>query len=86
MTSRPLTKLQAQVLALIGDARDGEISGLSIATWLLRRRHPEGITGVLRSLEKRGLISMRPMDDPADWFRRRFPDRMKARYSLKKET
>jgi hypothetical protein len=83
---RPLTKLQSQVLAVIADAKAGEISGLSIATWLMRRKHGrDGIRTVLRSLEARGLIVMRSMDDPADEFRQQFPDRMKAMFSIKKE-
>ena len=80
-----LTKLQRQVLAVISDASMGEISGQSIATWLLRRRNPDGVRTVLRSLENRGLIVMRPMDDPDDEFRKMFPDRMKAMFSIKKE-
>ena len=63
-TTLPLTKLQSRVLAVIADAKTGEISGRSIATWLLRRRNPDGIRTVLRSLENRGLITMRPMDGP----------------------
>jgi hypothetical protein len=76
---RPLTKLQSQVLAVIADAKAGEISGLSIATWLLRRHHTDGIRDALRTLENRGLITMRPMDD------REFPCRMKAMFSIKTE-
>jgi len=83
--ARPLTKLQTQVLAVIADAKAGEISGLSIATWLLRRHSQDGVRESLRSLERRGLITMRPMDDPADEFRQKFPDRMKAMFSIKKE-
>ena len=83
---RTLTKLQSQVLAVIADAKAGEICGLSIATWLLRRQSGRGaIRTVLRSLENRGLIVMRPMDDPNDEFRKQFPDRMKAMFSIKKE-
>jgi hypothetical protein len=83
MSAAPLTKLQTEVLAVIKDARAGEISGLSIATWLLRRKNTEGIKTILRSLENRGLITMRPMDSPTDEFRKQFPDRMKAMYSLR---
>jgi hypothetical protein len=79
-----LTELQSQVLAVIADAKTGEISGLSIATWLLRRHNPDEIRTVLRSLENRGLIIMRPMDDPSDKFGKMFPDRMKAMFSIKK--
>jgi hypothetical protein len=85
MTSLPLTELQAKVLAVIKDAKNGEISGLSIATWLLRRRDQQGIRTVLRSLENRGLITMRPMDDPNDEWRKQFPDRMKAMFSVKEK-
>ena len=85
MTDRPLTSLQAKVLAVIKDAKDGEISGQSIATWLLRRKNPDGVRTVLRSLETRGLITMRPMDDPDDEWRKQFPDRMKAMFSVKVE-
>jgi len=87
VAASPLTSLQRQVLAVIADAKTGEISGLSIATWLMRRHHgQDGIRTVLRSLENRGLITMRPMDDPADEFRQQFPDRMKAMFSIKKES
>ena len=84
MTTAPLTKLQKQVLATIADAKAGEISGLSIASWLLRRQHPDGIRSVLLSLQSRGLITMRPTDGPTDEFRRRFPDRLKAMYAIKR--
>jgi hypothetical protein len=70
------------ILATIADARNGEISGWSVATWLLKRSHPEGIRDGLRALVNRGLITMRPMDDPADEFRKQFPDRLKAMYSI----
>ena len=83
--TQPLTKMQAQVLAVIQDARAGEISGLSIATWLLRKHNQSGIATVLRSLQNRGLICMRPLDDPNDKWRRQFPDRMKAMYSIRKD-
>jgi len=84
--NRPLTKLQTKVLAVIADAKAGEISGLSISTWLLRRKNSGGIHEVLRTLENRGLIIMRPMDDPKDEFRKQFPDRMKAMFSIAKVT
>jgi hypothetical protein len=80
--SRPLSRNQAAALAVVKDARAGEISGLSIATWLLKRRNPTGMREVLRSLVNRGLVVMRPMDDPTDEWRQRFPDRMKAMYSI----
>jgi hypothetical protein len=78
MTNAPLTKLQSQVLAVIADAKSGEISGLSIATWLLRRHRRDGIRTVLRSLENRGLVTMRRTEE------NEFPDRMKAMFSLMK--
>lgn len=88
--SRPLTKLQTEVLAVIKDARNGEISGLSIATWLLRRNNRDGIRTVLRSLENRGLIAMRPVnvlpcDDINFQWREQFPDRMTAMFSIRKD-
>ena len=85
MDNLPLTELQAKVLAAIKDAKGGYISGQSIATWLLRRKNPDGVRTVLRSLENRGLIVMRPMDDPSDEFRKMFPDRMKAMFSMKEK-
>jgi hypothetical protein len=69
-------------LATIADAKAGEISGWSVATWLGHKKHPEGISESLRALTNRGLIMMRPMDDPP----RQFPDRLKAMYSIRKET
>ena len=38
----------------------------------------------MRALMNRGLITMRPMDDPTDEFRKAFPDRLKAMYSIRK--
>lgn len=84
MPKTEISERMKQVLATIADAKAGEISGWSIATWLLQRRHPEGVRESLRALVNRGLIVMRPMDDPRDEFRKAFPDRMKAMYSLKK--
>jgi hypothetical protein len=77
VTERPLTKLQSQVLAVIADAKSGEISGLSITTWLLRRHNKDGVRTVLRSLENRGLITMRRTENN-EW-----PDRMKAMFSIR---
>jgi hypothetical protein len=68
------------VLATIADAKAGEISGWSVATWLGMRFAPEGVRERLRGLVNRGLVTMRPMDDPP----RQFPDRLKAMYSIKK--
>lgn len=79
---RPMSENMKSILATIADARTGEISGWSVATWLLKRRHPEGIREGLRALVNRGLIAMRPMDDPDDEFRKRFPDRLRAMYSV----
>ena len=79
----PLTKLQAQVLAVIKDAKGGEISGLSIATWLLRRRRIAGVCTCLRTLEARGLITMRVMNELTPEYP--WPDRLKAMYSIRKE-
>ena len=45
----------------------------------------EGIRESLRALVNRGLITMRPTDDPNDEWRKRFPDRLKAMYSIKGE-
>jgi hypothetical protein len=73
------------VLATIADAKNGEISGWSIATWLLQRQHPEGIRESLRALVNRGLIVMRPMDDTSDEWSKAFPDRLKAMYSISKQ-
>ena len=84
MPKTEMSERMKQVLATIADAKAGEISGWSIATWLLQRRHPEGVRESLRALVNRGLIVMRPMDDPRDEWRKAFPDRMKAMYSLKK--
>ena len=83
--SKPLTPLMKQVYAVIADAKNGEISGRSVSIWLLRRHHPDGIREALKGLERRGLIHMRPMDDPEDEFRKMFPDRMKAMFSVTKE-
>ena len=84
MSKTEMSERMKQMLATIADAKDGEISGWSIAKWLNQSRFPDGIREGLRGLVNRGLIVMRPMDDPADEWRRQFPDRMKATYSLKK--
>lgn len=80
----PISERMAQVLAVIADAKSGRISGTSIATWLNQSRHPEGVRESLRALTNRGLIALHPMDDPADEFRKAFPDRLKAMYSIAK--
>ena len=71
------------VLAVVADAKSGRISGWSIAKWLNTSAHPEGVRESLRALTNRGLIELHPMDDPNDEFRRQFPDRLKAMYSIK---
>lgn len=85
MTNHPMSQKMKDVLATIADAKNGEISGWSVATWLGMRRHPEGVRESLRALVNRRLIVMRPMDDPKDEFRKQFPDRLKAMYSINKE-
>ena len=82
MTDRPLSERMQRILATIADARSGEISGWSVAKWLQLDSFftREG----LRALVNRGLIVMRPTDDPNDDFRKAFPDRMKAMYSIAK--
>jgi|SRR6185437_9103551 len=75
---RPVTLKMKRVLDTIADAKTGEISGWSVAKWLNSSRHPEGVREQLRALTNRGLIIMRPMDDPP----RQFPDRLKAMYSI----
>ena len=83
----PLTKNMQLILDTIKLSHPKEISGMSIATWLLKRRGgKDGIREGLKGLERRGLVSMRPVDDPSDEFRQQFPDRMKAMYSLRKES
>jgi hypothetical protein len=81
---KPMSYGMRAVPAVVADAKAGEISGWSIATWLCQRHHPEDVRERLRALTKRGLIVMRPMDDPADEWRKRFPDRLKAMYSMVK--
>jgi len=85
MTDHPMSQ-KMDCLATIADAKNGEMSGWTVATWLNKRRHPEGVRESLRALTNRGLIVMRPMDDPNDEFRKRFPDRLKAMYSIAKGT
>ena len=82
MTTYPMSQKMKDALATIADAKDGEISGWSVATWLGMRHHPEGVRESLRALTNRGLVTMRPMDDPNDDFRKQFPDRLKAMYSI----
>jgi hypothetical protein len=84
MTTHPMSQKMKDALATIADAKAGEISGWSVAKWLNRSSHPEGVRESLRALTNRGLITMRPMDDPTDEFRKQFPDRMKAMYSIAK--
>lgn len=72
------------VLATIADAKNGEMSGWTVATWLGQRWHPEGVRESLRALTNRKLIVMRSMDDPKDQFRSQYPDRLKAMYSIAK--
>lgn len=86
MNSAPMSEKMKSVLATVADAKNGEISGWSVATWLCMRRHPEGVRESLRALVNRGLIVMRPMDNPNDEFRQRFPDRLKAMYSIARGT
>ena len=78
-----MSQRMKDVLATIADAKAGEISGWSIAAWLNQSRSPEGVRESLRALMNRGLITMRPMDDPTDEFRKAFPDRLKAMYSIR---
>ena len=80
----PMSQRMKDVLATIADAKAGEISGRSVAAWLNQSRSPEGVRESLRALMNRGLITMRPMDDPTDEFRKAFPDRLKAMYSIRK--
>lgn len=84
MTDRPMSQRMQKILATIADAKSGEISGWSIAKWLNQSRSSMAIIEGLRGLVNRGLVTMRPVDDPSDEWRRVFPDRMKAMYSLKK--
>jgi len=85
MTAHPMSEKMKLVLATIADAKNGKISGWSVATWLNQRHHPEGIRESLRALTNRGLIVLHPMDDPTDEFRKAFPDRLKAMYSINKD-
>lgn len=86
MTERPMSEKMKKVLATVADAKSGEISGWSVAKWLNQSRHPEGVRESLRALVNRGIITMRPMDDPNDEFRQKFPDRLKAMYSIARGT
>lgn len=85
MTDRPMSNNMKNVLATIADAKNGEISGWSVARWLNQSRHPEGVREGLRALVNRGMITMRSMDGPNDGFRKAFPDRLKAMYSISKQ-
>ena len=80
MTQHPMSEKMKAALATIADAKAGEISGWSVAKWLNTSLHPEGVRESLRALTNRGLIVMRPTDDPS----RQFPDRLKAMYSIAK--
>ncbi len=82
MRKNTMSEKMRLVLATVADAKAGEISGWSVATWLNMRRHPEGVRESLRALTNRGLIIMRPVDDPP----RQFPDRLKAMYSTAPNT
>ena len=90
MNEFPMSKNMQDILATIADARNGEISGWSIARWLNKRefpnksRYPEGVREGLRALVNRGLITMRPMDDPKDDWSKAFPNRLTAMYSIAK--
>ena len=85
MTARPMSERMQKILATIADAKSGEISGWSIAKWLNQSRCPDRVREGLRGLVNRGLVTMRPVDDPNDEWRRAFPDRMKAMYSIAKQ-
>ena len=81
-STRPLTKLMREALAVIADAKNGEITGQSIATWMLRRtRGWAGVREALKGLERRNLVVMHRHDDGGD-----FPDRRRATFSINKET
>jgi hypothetical protein len=82
----PMSQKMKDCLATISDAKSGEISGWSITKWLNTSRHPDGVRESLRALTNRGLVTMRPMDDTTDEFRKAFPDRLKAMYSIRKES
>ena len=84
MTS-PISKNMQLVLDTIKLAGNGEVCGNSIVTWLGFPHSRDGVRESLRALTNRGLIVMRPMDDPTDEFRKLYPDRLKAMYSIKLE-
>lgn len=86
MKPHPLSQNMKDVLKTVSENTnpDGRISGRSVAAWLNKSKHPEGVREALRALTNRGLIAMTPMDDPADEFRKQFPDRLKAVYSVVK--
>jgi biotin operon repressor len=84
LAEKPMSEKMRRVYETIADAKTGQISGMSVATWLGMSRHPEGVRESLRALTNRGLIVMHPQDDPADEFRKAFPDRLKALYSITK--
>lgn len=74
-----MSKKMKAALATIADARTGEISGWSVATWLGCKRDPSGIRESLRALVKRGLVSMRRAESGE------FPNYLSAMYSINKE-
>lgn len=86
MSKAEMSPKMKAALATIADAKSGEISGWSVAKWLNCSMYPEGVRESLRALVNRGLIVMRPMDDPNDEFRQMFPDRLKAMYSINRDT
>ena len=52
MTNHPMSDKMKGVLATIADAKNGEISGWSVATWLMMRKHPEGVRESLRGVDQ----------------------------------
>lgn len=78
---KPMSDRMEAVLAVVKDAREGQISGWSVAKWLNQGRHPDGVRESLRALTNRGLIVMKPMEVDPDEFRKAFPDRLLALYS-----
>lgn len=84
----PLSENMRSVLNTIKETTnpDGRISGYSIAAWLNKSRHNEGVRESLKALTRRGLIERHSMDDPNDEFRIKYPDWLKSKYSIVKET
>lgn len=81
MSEHPMSANMRTILATVSDAKNGEISGWSVAKWMNKSFNPEGVREGLRGLTNRGLIIMRPTDDPP----REFPDRLNAMYSVRRE-